>query len=75
MLEKEYAIVAMRDILARALGAVEVYGMILGEPPVSTGLAFGEPVGQGWNWEFAQMTRKEQVEWLLHLFEVLVEHG
>ena len=61
MREKDYAIIALKDILRRALAAsaLEQSGVELG----------------GWDAEFAQMSREEQAEWLIKLFEVLVEHG
>jgi hypothetical protein len=61
MQEKSYAIVALKDILTRALAAaaLEQAGVELA----------------GWDLEFAQMSREAQAEWLIQLFEVLVEHG
>lgn len=74
MKEKEYAVVALKDILRRALGAVEALVLITtGRGPSGTSLDIG--VIDGWDLEFAQMSREEQVDWLLRLFEVLIEHG
>jgi len=73
MKEKEYAVVALKDILARAFGAVELYAVLTAYQCTGTSLDFGTI--SGWDSEFAQMTREEQVDWLLRLFEVLIEHG
>ena len=87
MQEKEYAVVALKDILARALHATYWRGVavgwtedgakkaLLGEEVDVTLFLDGQPQLQGWDLEFARMTREEQVEWLLRLFEVLIEHG
>lgn len=60
MQNKEYATAALKDILRRALTAVAL------------GQAGVEPAS--WDLEFVSMSREEQVDWLLRLFEVLVEH-
>ena len=91
MKEKEYAVVALKDILHRALLAVQKQGfancwdMVGGESDTeeenyavegSANMHFGgQPLLEGWDLEFALMSREEQAEWLVRLFEVLIEHG
>lgn len=73
MTNKEYAIVALKDILSRALNTVEMRGYCDGYEKAAPGSNL--IVADGWDLEFAQMSREEQVEWLIQLFEVLIEHG
>jgi len=70
MKDKAYAVVALKEILGRALDAVEMYGAALANSSTGTSL---DPGGvAGWDLEFARMTREQQVEWLLQLFNSLV---
>jgi len=73
MQEKGYAITALKDILKRALDAVEVYAVAIAAGSSGTSLDIGHITG--WDREFAQMSREEQAEWLIHLFEELVRRG
>lgn len=77
-----FAILSLSEILERALGAVERAGMIGGlvgckfleknfQGQGNAILIGDEPVLAGWDMEFARMTRKEQVKWLIHLFAAL----
>jgi len=60
MKDKTYAILALKEILSRALGAVETFG---GQAQADL---------EGWDLEFATMSRDDQVEWLLQLFNSLI---
>lgn len=61
MQDKGYATTALKDILCRALAAAALE---------QTGVELA-----GWDLEFAAMSREEQADWLITLFEVLIEHG
>lgn len=61
MRNKSYAVVALEDILIRALAAVALDAVGI--------------ESAGWDLEFSQMSRKEQAAWLIQLFETLIEHG
>ena len=87
MKNKSYAVTALKDILARALHATYWRGVavgwtedgakkaLLGEEVDVTLFLDDQPQLRGWDLEFARMSREEQVDWLLQLFEVLVKHG
>lgn len=70
---KKYAIVALKDILVKALGAVETKGYSDGYAAALPNEAIA--LLEGWDLEFAQMPREEQAVWLIQLFETLIEHG
>jgi hypothetical protein len=70
MQDKIYAVVALEEILTRALDAVEAHAA-----PPSTGTSLDKGKMTAWDLEFAQMPREKQVVWLTHLFEALVKHG
>ena len=58
----EYTLEALLDIFVRALTAVEDFANVRGMPPGQF---------QGWQYEFAMMTKQEQARWLLHCVRAL----
>lgn len=62
MQNKDYAVMALKEVLIRALMAVAAFNTD-GQETV------------GWDNEFATMPYVEQAEWLIHLFNELVING
>ena len=66
-MDRELAILSLREIIMRALGAIEQWAAV--KQHTGTSLDFGHI--QGWDLEFACMSRKDQVDWLISLFSAL----